>query len=328
MVQFVDAATWTSDEWLGQAQAWLDEKLAAAGIRRTGEVTQPRVRAWGTVLRADTGAGPVWLKAPGPETAFEVPLYRLLATTVPRFVLDPIAVDVERGWVLLPDGGPTLREQLGEEDLSEVMTRVLPQYAELQLALMPHAEDLLATGVTDMRPAVMPQRFDEALEATARYVAAAGDAEARERHAWVAGQRKEFVARCADLPDRASLDHNDLHSSNILGRPGGPARFYDWGDSVLAHSFSTMLIPLLGLTKLLEVGPDDDRVRRPRDAYLEVFGDPADLLAELDLACWIGKVARALVWERSLHGDLDSEYADAPLETLWSLSLSSWQFPA
>jgi hypothetical protein len=323
----VDAATWTSDEWLSQAQAWLDEQLAAAGTQRVGELAQPRVRAWGTVLRADTTTGPVWLKAPGPQTAFEVPLYRLLATIVPRFVLDPIAVDVERGWVLLPDGGSTLREQLGDEDLSEVMTLVLPQYAELQLDLMPHAEDLLAAGVTDMRPTVMPQRFDEALEATARYVAAEGGTEARERHTWVAGQRKEFIARCADLPDRASLDHNDLHISNILGRPGGSVRFYDWGDSVLAHSFSSMLIPLLALTKLLEVGPDDDRVRQPRDAYLEVFGNPAELLAELELACWIGKVARALVWERSLHGD-PGEYADAPLETLWSLSMNSWYFPA
>ncbi|NEA32162.1 aminoglycoside phosphotransferase family protein [Streptomyces sp. SID13031] len=323
----MDAATWTSDDWLGQAQTWLDEQLAAAGTPRTGELTQPRVRAWGTVLRADTTAGPVWLKAPGPETVFEVQLYRLLATIVPRFVLDPIAADVERGWVLLPDGGPTLREQLGDHDLSEVMVQVLPQYAQLQLDLMPHAEDLLATGVTDMRPAVMPQRFEEALEATGRYVAAEGDAEARERHTWVAGQRKEFTTRCADLPDRASLDHNDLHTSNILGRPGGPVRFYDWGDSVLAHAFSSMLIPLLALTKLLDVDPDDQLVRRPRDAYLEVFGNPAELLAELELACWIGKVARALVWERSLHGD-PGEFADAPLETLLALRMNSWHFPA
>lgn len=323
----MDAATWTTDEWLSQAQAWLDEQLAAAGTRRVGELAQPRVRAWGTVLRADTTTGPVWLKAPGRATVFEVPLYRLLATLVPRFVLDPIAVDVERGWVLLPDGGPTLREQLGDRDLSDVMTRVLPQYAELQLELQPHAEDLLAAGVTDMRPAVMPQRFDEALEATGRYVDSAGGAEAKEQHQWIAGQRTEFVARCADLPDRASLDHNDLHTNNILGSPDGSVRFYDWGDSVLAHSFSTLLIPLLALTKLLEVDPDDELVRRPRDAYLEVFGNPGELLAELELACWIGKVARALVWERSLHGD-PGEYADAPLETLWSLRMNSWHFPA
>jgi hypothetical protein len=318
---------WTSDEWLSQAQAWLDEQLAAAGTQRVGEVTQPRIRAWGTVLRADTTVGPVWLKAPGPQTVFEVPLYRVLATIVPRFVLDPIAVDVQRGWVLLPDGGPTLREQLGDRDLSEVMTRVLPQYAELQLELMPHAEDLLAAGVTDMRPAVMPQRFDEALMVTGQYVDEAGDAEAKEWFEWIAAQRTEFAARCADLPDRASLDHNDLHTNNILGPPDLPVRFYDWGDSVLAHPFSSMLVALSSLAQHLGVADDDQLVRRPRDAYLEVFGKPAELLAELELACWIGKVARALVWERSLQGN-PGEFARAPLETLWSLRMNSWHVPA
>jgi hypothetical protein len=316
----VDAATWTSDEWLAGTREWLDEQLTAAGIKRTGELTQPRVRAWGTVLRADTTAGPVWLKAPGQATAFEVPLYGLLAAVASRWVLDPIAIDVERGLLLLPDGGPTLRAELGDGDLSEAMTRVLPQYAELQVELMPHADYLLVAGVTDMRPAVMPQRLEEALEATSRY----SDEEA---YKWVAGQRSEYAARCADLPERASLDHNDLHTNNILGRPDARVRFYDWGDSVLAHPFSSMLVALSSLIQHLGVAPDDPLVLRPRDAYLEVFGDPAELLAELELACWIGKVARALVWQRALHGD-PGEFARAPLETLWSLRMNSWLFPA
>jgi hypothetical protein len=211
---------WSSAEWLSEAGKWLDEQLTAAGIQRVGEVTQPRLRQWGTVLRADTDRGPVWLKAPGPETVFEVPLYRLLASVAPKWVLDPIAVDVERGWVLLPDGGPTLRERLGgTAGLSDAMVSVLPQYGQLQLDLMPHTEDLLAAGVTDMRPAVMPQRLDEALELTGRYASSSGSEVAKERQAWVVGQRAEFAARCADLPDRASLDHNDLHTSSR--RPAG-----------------------------------------------------------------------------------------------------------
>ena len=313
---------------MAEAGGWLDEQLAVAGIERVGEITQPRLKPWGTILRADTDRGPVWLKAPGPATVFEVPLYRLLATVVPQWVLDPIAVDVDRGWVLLPDGGPTLRERLGGTDgLSEAMVNVLPQYGELQLELMPHADDLLAAGVTDMRPAVMPQRLDEALELTGRYAAEQGDAAAKEQHAWVTGQRAEFAARCADLPDRASLDHNDLHTNNILGGPTGPVRFYDWGDSVLAHAFSSMFVGLQSLTRWLEVDPDDELVRRPRDAYLEVFGNPAELLAELELACWISKVARALVWDRALHQE-PGEFAGAPLETLSSLRMNSWLAPA
>ncbi|QNE18487.1 phosphotransferase [Kribbella qitaiheensis] len=318
---------WSSEEWLAQAVSWLDEELMAAGIERVGEVTQPRLKPWGTVLRADTDSGTVWLKAPGPETVFEVPLYRLLASVAPKWVLDPIAVDVERGWVLLPDGGPTLRERLGgTAGLSDAMISVLPQYGQLQVELEPHAEDLLATGVTDMRPAAMPQRLDEALETTGRYTASSDSEVAKEQHAWVVGQRAEFAARCADLPDRVSLDHNDLHTNNILGGPTGQVRFYDWGDSVLAHPFTSMLVGLGSLARWLEVDPDDPQVRRPRDAYLEVFGDPAELLAELELACWIGKVARALVWDRALHQE-PGEFAGAPLRTLASLRMNSWLAP-
>lgn len=314
---------WTSAEWRAEAQSWIDEQLAAAGVQRLGEVTQPRLRPWGTLLRAHTSRGPVWLKAPGPATVFEVPLYRLLATVAPKWILDPIAVDVSRGWVLLPDGGPTLREVLGEGSLSDALVAVLPQYAQLQLDLMPHTEDLLGAGVVDMRPAVMPQRLEEALETTGSYVASSGDAEAAEIHAWIASQRDEFAARCRELPDRVSLDHNDLHSNNMLCGPSGQVRFYDWGDSVLAHPFSSLLVTLGSLTRTLEVAPDDPLVLRVRDAYLEVFGRPADLVAELDLACWIGKVARTLVWDRALH-DNPGEFARAPLETLGSLRMNSW----
>lgn len=323
----MDAATWTSDEWLTEARTWLDEQLAAAGTPRVGELTQPRVRAWGTVLRADTPAGPVWLKAPGPETVFEVPLYRLLATVAPKWVLDPIAVDVDRGWVLLPDGGPTLGDILGDDGLSDALVQVLPQYAQVQLDLMPHAEDLLAAGVVDMRAAVMPQRLEEALEATGRYAVEHGDDAARELHAWVEGQRDDFAARCLELPDRVSLDHNDLHPNNILGGPAGQVRFYDWGDSVLAHPFASMLVTLGYTFRTLKVAPDDPLVLRPRDAYLEVFGRPDELLEELDLACWIGKVARSLVWERSLHGD-PGRFIDVPLEILGTLRMNSWLGPA
>jgi hypothetical protein len=61
-----------------------------------------------------------------------------------------------------------------------------------------------------------------------------------------------------------------------------------------------------------------------RDAYLEVFGDLASHAAveELELACRVGKVGRALSWDRAvrLQGDDEAdEFADAPLRALESL---------
>ncbi len=65
---------WSSTSWRDSAVSWLDEQLAAAGIERTGEVEQPHLRPWATVLKAPTTDGPVWLKAAGPGTAFQAAL--------------------------------------------------------------------------------------------------------------------------------------------------------------------------------------------------------------------------------------------------------------
>src|SRR5205085_1459725 len=84
-----------------------------------------------------------------------------------------------------------------------------------------------ALGDADMRPAVMPQRFHEALAASG----SPADVAALEP------QVEEWCARLADSPLPASLDHNDLHPWNVLDGP----RYYDWGDAVIAHPFAAML---------------------------------------------------------------------------------------
>jgi hypothetical protein len=94
-------------------------------------------------------------------------------------------------------------------------------------------------------------------------------------------------------------------------------RFYDWGDSVVAHPFASMLVALGFVRDQL----GDDAVSRPRDAYLEVFSDLAphgELVAEMELACRVAKIARVLTWARAVGG-----HADEPLESLGALLADS-----
>ncbi len=302
-------------------QAWLDERLAAAGRTRTGPITCPHDRPWGRVYTAPTDQGPVWLKAPGPTTVFEIALYGLLGRVAPDRILRPIAVDVGRGWVLLPDGGRPLGAQLDDIDMVDVFEAVLPQYAQLQRDLAPHTDALLSFDVADMRPAAMPARFDEA-------VAAVG----ADRVPDVVAGRDAFVARCASLAGSgvpASLDHNDLHPWNVF-MIDGRARFYDWGDAVVAHPFASMLVPFAMIRSHLSAGPDHPTVHRLRDGYLEAWTDLAthsELVADLETACWVAKVARALTWDRALRAqgpDQAGEFADAPYEHLVALTANSW----
>jgi hypothetical protein len=313
------AEVWSSPEWQAQAVAWLDERLAVAGIRRTGEPTHPHIRPWATVVRAPTDAGVVWMKAPAPGTAFEVGLYELLQRAAPEHVLTPIAVDTDRSWMVLPDGGAPLGERLTGDELVEPMARAMNQYGAMQLRLASEADALVGLGVSDMRPAVMPGRFEQALEAVGAYVERRGDTVERERHRAVAGMRAtvaEWCERLAAAPGPASLDHNDLHPWNVLTpEPGGPVRFFDWGDAVVAHPFASMLVPM-------DLMPDV----RVRDAYLEPFAHlapHAELVETLVLARQVAKVARALTWERALRHvppeEISDEWADGPYVNLVAL---------
>jgi hypothetical protein len=315
---------WASVEWRRLATDWLDSRLSQAGIVRTGDVTQPRVRPWGTLLTAPTSAGPVWMKAPGPHTAFEVPLYGLLRTVVPAWTVPPIAVDVERGWLLLPDGGTPLRES--GNDSVEAMLRVLPQYAQLQRELMPHVSSLLSAGVADMRAPVMLQRFDEAVAAVTRR-SRPQDAEVIRR---IAARRDVVAGWCAELAGMsipASLDHNDLHIGNVFVH-GDRVRFYDWGDSVVAHPFASMIVVWKDMTVMHGFAPNDPIMLRLRDAYLETFSDLAphkELAAQMELACRVGMIARTLVWEHALlTAGGRSDFETAPLDTLKSVLGPLW----
>src|SRR3954471_11728339 len=162
-------ATWASDEWRRRATAWVDEALAGTSLDRAGEPEAKTLRPWATVLRIPTSGGPVWLKATGPLVSFEVGLYELLARVAPERVLAPLALDAARGWLLLPDGGPSLGDRARGPRLVEGLAAALRRYAELQRELGPHAGELLSLGVPDMRPEVMPARFEEALAAARGY---------------------------------------------------------------------------------------------------------------------------------------------------------------
>jgi hypothetical protein len=320
---------WSSNEWRERAVAWLDRVLADAGIQRTDEVEQPHLRPWATALRARTTQGVFWLKAAGAGTAFEIKLYALLERLVPGSVLRPLALDEGLAWMVLPDGGPLLGDRVKADDFVEVFATALARYGELQRRLTAHADQIVAFGVADMRPAVMPERFEEALEIVSRFVERGGKPEERETLARLQALAPRFRGWCERLAASAlaSLDHNDLHPWNVFASPhgdGSDAMFFDWGDSVVSHPFASLIVPLRILR--LELRPDegDARVERVRSAYLSAFADlgtPSELAEQAELACKVGLAARCITWQRAVQalGPDKDEVARAPYETLAQL---------
>lgn len=322
---------WRDPAYRAEITTWVHDRLAAAGRPVTGEEREFRAWAWSLLVRFPTADGEVWFKACARGMAQEAALLDGLSRWVPDRVLQPIAVDVDRGWLLLPDGGRTLREERqGRTDFDDWL-RILVEYAQLQRAVEPFVAEMLALGVPDNRPEALP-RVRAAL-------LAADPAPGRGRPAGLtAGQLRRqsadtpaYERMCAELAASgvpASLNHDDLHDHNVfMGRDASrPFRVFDWGDATVAHPFGVLLVSLRFAAEQMGLSPGAPELLRLRDAYLEPWTDEhdvADLREACRLAVRVGGVARADCFRRAMSeafeaaGVEDSDFTSGWLEELY-----------
>ena len=309
------AALWTSGAFVEEAQAWVAAQLARRGSRLTGEWEQPHARAWSSTIRFETTEGRVWFKVNGSGTAYEPALLALLNELRPGLAPDVLAHDDNRRWSLTRDGGPILRSIVAPDALWPYWERLLPRYAEAQLTLAEHRPRLLSTGTPDLGPAQLPLEYRRLLaELTARSTEDGGLSQ--EGAAALERLLPAYDSWCAELatpPVPESLQHDDLHSSNVCW-PGkvddlSSVRIIDWGDASVGHPFGTMLATLNSIAfhaGMLRADRrmDEPRVLRIRDAYLEPFtslGSRKELLRWVALARSTGCVTRAVSWESALQ---------------------------
>jgi hypothetical protein len=325
-------APWSAPEWRRSIESWATEQLASTGRGISGDITQPHARPWSTALRIPTNGGVVWAKAARSGTAHEVRLLQAFAAWGVPFVLEPIAADPERGWLLLPDGGPTLRQTrpdgTGDADL-DAWERVLADYAALQRRVEVRNGELLRLGVPDGRPETLPATLTRLVDDDAIWnrVAGADRDPARQARARLRSLGAWVTHRSVDLSGSgisATIQHDDLHGGNVFAGPHG-YRFFDWGDSVVAHPFGTLVTTLNSVAFRLEVDPDGPDLSRLRDAYLEAWSDVlprAPLRDALDIALDLGRIGKAAAWDRALSGlepdDMDG-FGDAPAGWLMDL---------
>src|SRR5512139_3599982 len=100
---------WQDPQWMERAHAWIRAETAQQSIRITGSIEQPHLYPWSTVLIVPTEEGRLFFKATAPETIFEAALTQKLAEWLPDCMPELVAVDPERGWMLMQDGGEPLR---------------------------------------------------------------------------------------------------------------------------------------------------------------------------------------------------------------------------
>jgi hypothetical protein len=264
------------------------------------------------VFRIPTDAGASWCKAAGLGPRHEAALLERFAAWGTSHVLRPLAVDAARGWMLLPDGGPRLRdlapEERGDHDL-EAWIRLLPMYAELQRAVEGRVEELVAAGVPDERPDRLATVLDGLVgadEVWSRLDADEIEGGAVARRA-LRDSRADIAALTVDLASSGippSIEHGDLHDGNIFVGPDG-VRFYDWGDATVAHPFGTLTTTLRSIAYHTGRTEDAAELDRLRDAYTEAWTDvlPRSALAEVaGLATDLAHIGKSSAWARAMDG--------------------------
>jgi hypothetical protein len=315
-------ATWRDPVWRDAALEWASDRLAERGEALVGEPEQPHVRAWSTAFRLPVRGGAVWLKSVGPGSAQEPALVGALGEWVPEHVLVPFAVHLERRLMLLPDGGNTLRAAGGSAS-AEAWDAMLRDYAQLQVELVPHADEMVGLGVPDLRPEKLPGLVAELLEDDdAQLLDQPGGLRSEVRERLMAGLG-EYGEQCRALADSgipATVQHDDLHDANVFVTDGRH-RFFDWGDASVAHPFVSLLVPLRVAASALDLSPGDAALRLLRDAYLDAwsgYGSPAELREQCDLALRVGAMPRAMTWRRMLRGVHPAE------RTEWQEAVPGW----
>ncbi|RJQ78663.1 hypothetical protein D5S17_12725 [Pseudonocardiaceae bacterium YIM PH 21723] len=283
--------TFPAMEFTASMRSWVTARLAELGMTVTGP-EELRIRAWSVIAAVPTSGGKVWFKANPPDSVFEPRLTWALRDWAPGSALVPLAVDTDRGWSLLPDGGPTLRELLGGTSSREHWPGLLADYVRVQRALAGRVADLFAMGITDFRPPVVPGVFEHLLELAEPMLP-------METLVELSAARSRIDQWCGVLADSgvpATLDHADVYEANVFPSPSG-SRFFDWGDSVVGHPFCSLMSIVCSST---DADPDwlcAQYLAPWRDGYAD-----ADLWRWAEAALPLGFLTRALAFTRSFPG--------------------------
>ncbi|HEY7623595.1 MAG TPA: phosphotransferase [Candidatus Limnocylindria bacterium] len=293
------ASPWRSAIWKKRALAWARRRIADQGLA-AGKTTQFHVRPWSTVFRIATARDPIYFKAVWPLQRPEVGISDSLAAWRPNDVAGVPAIDERRGWFLMEDAGIRLREVLAKDKDVRHWHRIVPRYAELQLAVATHVSELLAHGAPDRRGEALPGAYEQLLRKKKLLRVGAKDGLSEKEHARLLSLVPRVRDWCEQIagsvPD--SINHDDLHDGQVFVK-NGHYRVLDWGDANVSHPFCSLAVVLRSVGYTFKLTEDSPELRRIVDLYLEPFTTVATMSHLRDtyqVARRLGRICRALTW--------------------------------
>ncbi|MCB0014317.1 MAG: phosphotransferase [Anaerolineales bacterium] len=274
---------WRSPDWLAEVAGWAAGALAAQGEALTGPPEQLRQDFFTTIVRLPAGPRTYFCKATHPALKREVGLTLALADWAPAYCDRPVAADPARGWLLLADGGLTVRQAFADPPEISWWREILRRYAALQLATASRPKQLLTLGLPDRRPDKLPALYDWLLADESWLRVGQAEGLTATELAQLHQARPKVIELCeelAGLPIPAAVHHNDLHDGNIFFN-NGDYRFFDWGDADFSHPFFSLRTAFVSIEGRFGWAEND-----PRFAPL----------AREYLACWRAWADEATLW--------------------------------
>ncbi len=310
---------WHDPAWLRQVHDWIHIQTAKLNIQITGEIEQPHVYPWSTVLRVPTDQGILFFKATAAETVYETALTQQLAEYYPSCLPEFVATDKTRGWMLMRDGGEALRASIRPTKDIVPWKPVIKLFSEVQVGCIEHVPELLTLGIPDWRIVHLPELYAGLLADAESIMVDQPKGLTSEEFNRVQERAPRFAQICDQLaafgiPE--TVNHGDFHDGNVLVNDGRITLF-DWGDGCIAHPFISLRTFFVSIEIALEL--DDYSFIPEMQDLLEVYFEPWEKFGSKEklqeayfLSRCVASIVKALMWHGTvapLNGPLREEYA-------------------
>lgn len=271
---------WSRKGWFSQAENWIHHELNMRNIQVTGSVRQIRALWYASaILRVKTTEGYVFFKASHLGKPREAELTVKLSERWPEFVPTPLAVDLNKNWMLSRDYGPVN----GEGQLAEEYELAAAAMGELQVESQQELGFWKSLGCS---------QFD--LEDLSGFLLRIGDLACLYRGGDdpvpvdlipdIEAHAARLSDKCHELNSKgipSMLVHPDFRIGNLFRKKTGYWAI-DWADLQITHPFLTMAYFVhyeLNRGEGIEGLPDADPREQEKQltplirAYLEPFSD-------------------------------------------------------